>query len=390
MEEPKRFTGVAVVAFPLAAKSIYVIARKLVEIFCHLAEKTVLISGNIPQSLDLSCATSVHDVGKTLMDLTRGRGLFRNAVKWAARNAWIQVLLSARLIRTRKDYQTAVFFLGTQYQLPILVSKLMGKKIICGSAGLGGDFARYNYGRLAAFVALVLVNFNYWLSDVILIESWLLASDKTLGRWERKLKLGTLYLADPQLFRRTTEVSQREPTIGFVGRFSPEKGVAKVVDAIPNLLQLAPSAKIHLIGSGPLLERLRQRIAEMDVGCAVAITGWVDHQELPDLLNQMRILVVPSESEGIPNVILEAFACGTAVAATPVGGIPDLIEDGKTGFLIADSTPGELARKLAEWLPDLPALEQITSRARVRLEENYRLASALQRYGRILAELTGI
>jgi glycosyltransferase involved in cell wall biosynthesis len=297
------------------------------------------------------------------------------------------MLLAARLVKAREDYRTAVFFLGTQYQIPILLCRLMGKRVVCGSAGLGGDFAKYNYGRLAEVMALALVNFNYWLADVILVESWRLAADRTLDRWRRKLRLGTLHLSYPEQFKQTVPIALRPPVIGFIGRFSPEKGVLRLIEAAPALLEKAPDTRILLIGSGRLQESMRLRIAELGIAAAVTIEGWVEHQDLPDYLNGMRMLVVPSESEGIPNVVMEAFGCGTAVAAAEVGGIPDLVQHDETGFLIRDFSPAEMGRNLAAWLSDPVRLERIAAAACRRLESDYLLASAIDRYGRILVEL---
>ena len=71
----------------------------------------------------------------------------------------------------------------------------------------------------------------------------------------------------------------------------------------------------------------------------VTLVGWISHDELPSYLNMLKLLVVPSYTEGLPNIVIEAMSCGTPVLATPVGGVPDLIEDGITGFILEDNFP---------------------------------------------------
>jgi glycosyltransferase involved in cell wall biosynthesis len=66
---------------------------------------------------------------------------------------------------------------------------------------------------------------------------------------------------------------------------------------------------------------------------------WINHDELPIYLNKLNLLVIPSYTEGLPNIMIEAMACGTPVLATPVGSIPDFIKDGNTGFLMENNSP---------------------------------------------------
>jgi len=91
----------------------------------------------------------------------------------------------------------------------------------------------------------------------------------------------------------------------------------------------------RFVGDGGLKSWLEAELAaEIEQG-AVETVGWVDHDEVPTELNRFRLLVLPSEpTEGLPTVILESLACGTPVYATPVSGVPDVVRDGETGFLM--------------------------------------------------------
>jgi len=97
---------------------------------------------------------------------------------------------------------------------------------------------------------------------------------------------------------------------------------------------------IHIIiaGSGEIESQIRNQIKPEYLG-KFEFCGWVPRSEIPKLLNRIRILVIPSYTEGLPNVMLEAMACGTLVIATSVGTIPDIIKDGETGFILKDNSP---------------------------------------------------
>ena len=93
------------------------------------------------------------------------------------------------------------------------------------------------------------------------------------------------------------------------------------------------------IGDGALRPAIEHFILDNNLGETVTLPGWVPHESLGDFLNQMKLLVIPSDTEGLPNSMLEAMACGTPVLATPVGGIPSFVTDGKTGFILQDNSP---------------------------------------------------
>jgi len=101
----------------------------------------------------------------------------------------------------------------------------------------------------------------------------------------------------------------------------------------------------------------------------VMFTGWVPHEELPKYLNDIKLYVLPSYSEGLPKATLEAMACGTPVLVTPVGGIPDVIKDGKTGFITEDNSSECIARNIIRALSH-PNLDQSARMGQLLLKRN--------------------
>ena len=107
--------------------------------------------------------------------------------------------------------------------------------------------------------------------------------------------------------------------------------------------------------------------------------GWISREELPNYLNQLRLLVLPSYSEGLPNIMLEAMACGTPVLATPVGAIPDIIIDGKTGFIMDDNSPECIAENVIRAL-NSPDLEEIAEAGRLLVKETFTYEEIMKRW----------
>jgi glycosyltransferase involved in cell wall biosynthesis len=116
------------------------------------------------------------------------------------------------------------------------------------------------------------------------------------------------------------------------------------------------------------------------------LTGWIPHDELPDYLNELKLLILPSYTEGLPNIMLEAMACGTPVLATPVGAIPDVIKEGRTGFIMENNSPGCIAENMMRAL-EYPDLDRIVENARELVKKEFTYGAAVERYRKILEDL---
>ncbi len=126
-----------------------------------------------------------------------------------------------------------------------------------------------------------------------------------------------------------------------------------------------------MMGEGELEDEIRAYLETMGLSDHVKLTGWIPHHELPGYLTCLKLLVVPSYNEGLPNVMLEAMACGTPVLVTPIGSIPDVLTDKETGFVIQDNSPARLAEYIVETL-ESPQLRRIVTNARTLVETEFR------------------
>lgn len=125
-----------------------------------------------------------------------------------------------------------------------------------------------------------------------------------------------------------------------VGHLTELKGHHLAIDA----LQIVHDVKLLVIGEGPLASGLRRQAAQLGVSERVKFLGHVDHDQLPAYYSAADALVLPSRSEGMPNVLLEAMACGTPVIATAVGGIPEIICRPEAGELMDERSAAAVAR----------------------------------------------
>jgi glycosyltransferase involved in cell wall biosynthesis len=157
-------------------------------------------------------------------------------------------------------------------------------------------------------------------------------------------------------------------TFTCVGRLSAQKGQLLLIDAFADLVASGADARLVLAGDGELRGAVEARIAARGVGDRVTITGWIDGAQVRELLQASRALVLPSFAEGLPVVILEAFALGRPVVTTFVAGIPELVEAGRSGWLVPAGAQAPLVAALREAL-DAPTerLEAMGRHGRTRV-----------------------
>jgi glycosyltransferase involved in cell wall biosynthesis len=133
--------------------------------------------------------------------------------------------------------------------------------------------------------------------------------------------------------------------------------VACVIRAFAAVQRRRPGALLTVLGSGAEQAKLRRLAEELQVAEAVRFLGYVDNARMPELYEQASIALNASNMDNSPNAILEAFAAGLPVITTDAGGIPDLVEDGRTGFLVDLNDHEAMAAKAMELLdkPELAA-----------------------------------
>jgi glycosyltransferase involved in cell wall biosynthesis len=164
---------------------------------------------------------------------------------------------------------------------------------------------------------------------------------------------------------------------------SDEKGVFNFVKAIPEIVSKQSKLTFILGGSGALYESINIFLNSNKLDDKVKLVGWIAHSDVPDYLNKLKLLVLPSYTEGLPNIVLEAMACGTPVLATPVGAISDIIRDGETGFIMENNSPACIAENVVRAL-ECPDLEKIVLNARELIEKDYKYEVTVEKFKSIL------
>ena len=138
----------------------------------------------------------------------------------------------------------------------------------------------------------------------------------------------------------------------FMGWVQRTKGVFEIIDAVRQLRDAGRVFTVDICGQGPALGELMQKAQEAGLNGVLTFQGWVRGDEKIEALHLSHALLLPSYTEGMPNCVLEAMAASRAVIASRVGGVPELVDDGKTGILIPKGDAVSLAAAMARLMDD--------------------------------------
>ena len=307
------------------------------------------------------------------------RGIWRAVLE----DLRFQINCSLTLLKMRNSYHIVLFQFTNPFHLPLyLWAKLLRKQIVLFDYGQSSKVASAFYRELEYIPASLRRPFSYFIwiirrlayiiADQVAVESENIIKWAGLEPYQHKIGIyGALYI-DTKTFSITRKVEERQNMVGFISRWTVGKGAMDFVSAISLLLKSQPDCDFNFLigGGGPLADRIDNILKENNLISRVKIMGHIPRSQLPEYFNELKLLVFPSRTEGLPGIVQEAMACGTPVLATPVGGVPDLIREGETGFILEDSSPGSIAKAIIRVL-DHPGLEEIGERGRGLIEKEY-------------------
>jgi len=163
-----------------------------------------------------------------------------------------------------------------------------------------------------------------------------------IQRYQPRLKSGRLHKA--------LKLPRNSLAVGMAAQFIARKGHEDLVTAAQSLISSHPEAIFILFGQGALRESIKARVGQLGIAPNFRFPGYRD--DLADLLPDLDLFVHPAHLEGLGVAILQASACGLPVVATRAGGIPEIVNDGVTGYLVPPGSPKALATRLSQLLGD--------------------------------------
>jgi len=310
-----------------------------------------------------------------------------------------QVLTHLRILRIiaklRKDIDILIYIFGPPFPIPLVFAQALNTRcfIILATEGSGRDVqalkesgAPREFGELTRLrIQTAFERVGYHFADKLIVYSPSIIDNMKLRRYDKKIVVAHRHFVNFDEYRFKDNIQQRDNVVGYVGRSTAEKGICNFVKAIPKILSVRDDVTFFMAGEGPLDDEIRTYVDAHDLRTKVKLAGWIPHQQLPDHLTHLKLLVLPGYNEGLPNVMLEAMACGTPVLAASIASIPDVIKDKETGFLFQDNSPACLADTIVETLASSD-LKRTVMKARALVESEFRYENLTATWKNIICD----
>ncbi len=178
--------------------------------------------------------------------------------------------------------------------------------------------------------------------------------------------------------RKALGINATQPVVGTVGNLYPVKGHAQLIKAFSAVVKSFSDAILLIAGRGEELSSLREECTRLGIPDNVKFLGF--REDIPVLLQAMDVFVLPSVSEGLPLSILEAMTFQKPIVASLVGGIPEVVTDGKTGFLVPPGNPEALADKILVLLGNPQLSAEFGEMGRQRVLATFSLEQMIEEY----------
>ena len=276
-----------------------------------------------------------------------------------------------RLVRKLKDETDCLFcmMLSPNGLVGALAARLFGMK--SAASERGGDW----YTGEKRFLGRRINGFVIRNSSVVIAQT-----DKI-----KREMLGRYPGARIEVINNGVDMSPiraKGKAVVFAGNLQQRKGVAYLIEAMAKL-----DAELIVIGDGPERAALEQLARKLGISCRAHFEGRVKPQDMRRHMARGRVFVLPSvEGEGLPNVILEAMSIGLPVVSTRISGIPDIVKDGETGFIVEPGDADALADRIDRLITDKPLCDRMRA-STLKEVRRYSWESITRRVDEVLGSL---
>ena len=186
-------------------------------------------------------------------------------------------------------------------------------------------------------------------------------------------------------FRKELALDSGEKLVGILGRIFPIKNHRLFLESAAQIVRQESNVHFVVVGDGILRSEMEKYAQELEIDHRVIFTGW--RRDLPRIYADLDLLVVSSNNEGTPVSAIEAMAAGCPVVATRVGGLPDIVQDGETGYLVPAKQSQPLAAAMLELIRDSQRAKQMGRSAQCSVKETFALDRLLRDTENLYEEL---
>lgn len=266
----------------------------------------------------------------------------------------------------------------------LAVAKMLGRKVVYQIHGgaLPGQFFPHSK-LLTALLRRVLM----WADVVVLLAKCEMTAYEKFAPRARLIRIANCVSIeqgrDPVALSPTAVL-----TVAYIGRLTASKGILETIEAVRLLRDRGIEVRLNIAGAGEALDAIQHTIAAAGLATHVHLIGEVFAEAKRQLWYQTDVLALPSYHEGLPYALLEAMACGVVPVASPVGAIPDVMQDRVHGLLVPPREPQAVAYALEQLAGDRLLLQRLSQAARERVVTCYSVTRLADQFTELYQSLS--
>lgn len=309
-----------------ANRSGEVTLSKFLRVISPFFEHITVIGGSLSVEPDLT------HIKLLSFDITRAGNKVRRALDIAI----LQLRMCIIILKVIPKNSAVYFWIGDKMLLPYFAAKLKGTEI---NYFIYGNVEKEGTLNIFTKLSSKLIRFMASHADYICMES-----KSVLNEWQgltvRKRKIIHLYTHNIE----QNPIENRKKTIGMICRLTAGKHVLESIEAMSFVHNDHPDWRLEVIGSGRQQAVCEMLVKELKADGYISLLGWVDHDEIIERSKKWSYLLFPTDTEGLPNSLLEMMGRGIPALASPVGGILDVVLENINGFYLSDTSVSAIVR----------------------------------------------
>lgn len=300
-----------------------------------------------------------------------------SGVRNIVENSLYQFSAYQSIVRNKAVPGDSLVIFSNTMVIATILGRLRRLRVVLAAAAPESDLALSKRSVLDRFLIRVSEKICFSFASVVAFEGLNVPVFMGLSQSPNHSGNGSLFTISDE-FSPSISHSKRRKVIAFIGRLSIEKGLEELLAAVDG--NIPGGYKIEFLGDGPL----RKQVVLAQIGNDnVSYKGWLERSQLPVYLNDVQFIILPSHSEGLPNSVMEAMACGTIPIANGVGAIPDVIRDGINGFLMEGNSPEQINRAIRKAV-STEQLDNVSENAAAFVHNHYSKEAVRDRWVNLL------
>ena len=303
-----------------ANRSAEVTLSKFLRVISAAYDEIHVVGGNLTIESDIDATLHTWNILRS-----------KNKVKRLLDISLLQAKMALYLLKTVSQNTAVYFWIGDKMLLPYLAAKSKGADV---RYFLYGNVLNEGRSSITVKISGKIIAWMANHADSVCVES-----PGVLKEWDglihnKKHRFIHLYTDMPVSCVHT----ERESVIGMLCRLTEGKHVLESIEAFSEFHKTHPDYLLEIVGSGKQEQLCRDLVERLYAESYVHLLGWIDHEHIPKTIKHWKYLLFPTDTEGMPNSVLEAMGCGIPVLASSVGGLCDLIQPGENGWFLQNTT----------------------------------------------------